>query len=128
MRTGDGHSSTNRGIAAPAVTPDAGHLKSGLIERNIVCLSGVGAGIVSRNGNIDRIIQRERFVNHAAVEVSVPAAAGVVSPACDQAGVNPVMVGDMRRPGGGHTSTNRGIVTGPPPPPPPPPPPIWDAP
>ena len=60
---------------------------------------------------ISRIIQRERFVNHAAKKVSVSAAAGVVSPACDQAGVIPVMVGRMRRSGGGHTSTNRSIVT-----------------
>ncbi len=34
--------SAGRGIAVPAITADAGHLNSGLIEHHIVCLIGVG--------------------------------------------------------------------------------------
>src|SRR6202158_704108 len=102
--------SANRSIAVSAVTPDTGHLKSGLIERHIVGLIGMGIGIVSRHGNIDRIIQRERCVNDAAIKVSGSAVASVVSTACDQIGVNPVVAGPKLRPGEGHASANRSIA------------------
>ena len=102
--------SANRGIAVPAITADAGHLKSGLIEYHIVCLIRMGIGIISRHGNIDRIIQCERCVNDSAIEVSVSAVAGVVSTACDHIGVNPVVAGPMLRPGDGYASTSRRIA------------------
>jgi len=89
--------SANRGIAVAAVAADAGHLKGGLIECHIVCLIGMGTGIVSRHGNIDRIIHCEGRVNDAAIKVSISAVAGVISSACDHIGVNPVVAGAMLR-------------------------------
>src|SRR3977135_1289151 len=68
--------SANRSIAASAVAADTGHLKSGLIEFHIVPLIGVGAGIVSRHRDVDRVVQREGRVNEAAIKVSIAAAAG----------------------------------------------------
>src|SRR5258708_1095944 len=47
----------------------------------------MGVGIVSRHGNIDRIIQREGCVNDAAIKVSVSAVAGVVAPLWDVQGI-----------------------------------------
>ena len=109
LRPGDGYASTSRRIAASAVTSDTGHLKSGLIEYHIVCLIGMGVGIVSSHCNIDRIIQYERCVNDAAIEVSISAVAGVVSTACDQIGVNPVVVGRASREDR-HASAARRII------------------
>src|SRR5260221_14741178 len=88
----------NGRIALPAIAADAGHLKSGLIEYHIVCLIGMGTGIVSRHGNIDRTIHCERCVNDAAIKVSISAVASMVSTACDQIGVNPVVVGRVASP------------------------------
>src|SRR2546430_14591368 len=70
----------------------------------------MGTGIVSRHGNIDRIIQCERCVNDAAIKISVSAVAGVVSTACDHIGVNPVVVGPMMRPEDGPAATSRRIA------------------
>jgi hypothetical protein len=113
--------SADRVIAVPAITPDAGHLKSGLIEHHIVCLFGVGSGIVSRHRDVDRIIKRKGCVNEAPVKVSVSAVAGVVIPACDRTGANPAvvereacpadgLVGPVASSGDGHISANRGIA------------------
>jgi hypothetical protein len=98
--------SANRGIAVAAIAADASHLKSGLIEYHIVCLIGMGTGIVSRHGNIDRIIQCERCVNDAAIKVSISAVAGVISTACDHIGVNPAVAGPILGPGDRDASTN----------------------
>src|ERR1700730_10054498 len=80
--------SANRSIAASAVPANAGHLKSGLIEPHIVRLIRVGGGIVSRDRDVDRVVQPEGRVNEAAIEVSVAAVAGVVFSADDHMGAN----------------------------------------
>ena len=94
----DSGTSANRDIAAATVTSDTGHLKSGLIELHIVCLIGMSGGIVSRDGNIDRVIQREGCVNDAAIKVSVSAVAGGVIPGRDPVGANPTVVGRVASP------------------------------
>ena len=85
--------SANRSVAASAVAADTGHLKSGLIEHHIVCLISVGAGIVSRHRNVDRIVKRKGRVNEASIKVSISAVAGVIIPASDRIGANPAVVG-----------------------------------
>ena len=49
----------DRDIAVAATPADAGHLKGGLIEFHIVRLVSLGVRIVSRHGDIDRVIQCE---------------------------------------------------------------------
>src|SRR6266704_6887134 len=87
--------SANRSVAASAVAADTGHLKSGLIELHIVRLIGVGAGIVSRHRDVDRVVQREGGVNEAAIKVSIAAVAGVVIPARDCTGADPAVIGPV---------------------------------
>src|SRR6266403_127145 len=72
----------------------------------------MGTGIVSRHGNIDRIIQCERCVNDAAIKVSISAVAGMVSTACDQIGVNPVVVGRVASPDNRVVGPATGMLTG----------------
>src|SRR5207249_1433444 len=76
--SGDRHISANRGIAVPTITPDAGHLKRGLIEHHIVRLIGVGTGIVSRHRNVDRGIDYDRSMQNCSEEVAIAAIAGAV--------------------------------------------------
>jgi hypothetical protein len=90
--------SANCDIAASAVPSDTGHLKSGLIELDIVRLIGMGTGIVSRHRDVDWVIQREGRVNEAAVKVSVSAVTGVVIPAHDHIGAGPTVVGRVACP------------------------------
>ena len=71
-------SAASRSIAVAAVTADAGHLVRGLIEHHVVCLLGVGAGIVSRHRDVDRIVKGEGRVNEAPIGVSVSTIAGAV--------------------------------------------------
>ncbi len=94
----DTGASANCDIAASAVPSDTGHLKSGLIELDIVRLIGMCTGIVSRRRDVDWVIQREGRVNEAAVKVSVSAVTGVVIAAHDHIGAGPTVVGRVACP------------------------------
>src|SRR5829696_9019919 len=67
--------SVPRVIAVSAMAADACELRRGLIEKQDVALMGFGYGIISRDGDIDRGVDRDVDIDHGAAEMTVAASA-----------------------------------------------------
>ncbi len=49
----------DRGVSISTIAANAGDLKRGLVDRHVVCLERVAAGMVARDGDVVRIVQHE---------------------------------------------------------------------
>ena len=67
-----------RRIAASAVAPNSGYLNGVLLDVDIIRLIRAGMSTVSRNSNVDGVIENQRRVDERARKDSIAAVAGSV--------------------------------------------------
>src|SRR5215467_5480694 len=95
-----------RQVGVAGVTAKTGDLYRALIEHRMVALYGVGGGATTRDGNVDRSIDRDIDVDEPSVKISVPAVARVTAADCDHVGADQPRLGEQ----GAHTPGQSGVA------------------